>query len=58
MDEESLMTRYDDETLCVIWGHALSNLFSVKNRVIQGGVQSPILFTICTDGFLQTTTGH
>ena len=44
---------YTNQTLCVRWGHALSNLFSVKNGVKQGGVLSPILFAIYTDGLLK-----
>ena len=48
-----LLHMYTNQTLCVRWGHALSNLFSVKNGVHQGGVLSPILFAICTDGLLK-----
>ena len=33
-----LLYMYANQTLCVRWGHALSNLFSVKNCVKQGGV--------------------
>ena len=52
-----LLHMYTNQTLCVRWGHALSNLFSVKNDVKQGGVLSPILFAIYTYGFSKTTTG-
>ena len=46
-----LLYMYTNQTLCVRWGHALSNLFiSVKNCVKQGGVLSPILFAKTTTG--------
>ena len=48
-----LLHMYTNQTLCVRWGHALSNLFSVKNGGKQGGVLSPILFAIYTDGLLK-----
>ena len=48
-----LLHMYTTQTLCVGWGHALSNLFSVKNGVKQGGVLSPILFAIYTDVLLK-----
>ena len=48
-----LLHMYTNQTLCVRWGHALSNLFSVKNGVKQGGVLSPILFAIYTDDLLK-----
>ena len=48
-----LLHMYTNQTLCVRWGHALSNLFSVKNGAKQGGVLSPILFAIYTDGLLK-----
>ena len=48
-----LLHMYTNQTLCVRWGDALSTLFSVKNGVKQGGVLSPILFAIYTDGLLK-----
>ena len=37
----------------VKWGSTLSKQFSVVNGVKQGGVLSPILFVVCTDGLLE-----
>ena len=39
-DVSPLVLRLLNQTLCVRWGHALSNLFSVKNGVKQGGAIS------------------
>ena len=35
------------------WGNTVSSEFTVSNRVKQGGVLSPILFAIYTDGLLK-----
>ena len=43
---------YESGIVCEM-GHALSNLFSVKNCVKQAGVLSPILFVIYTYGLLK-----
>ena len=37
----------------VRWDKSLSNSFSVSNGVRQGGVLSPILFSVHLDGLLQ-----
>ena len=47
-----LLHMYMKQTFCVRWYHALSNLFSVKICVKQGGVLSPIVFGIYTDGVI------
>ena len=39
--------------LSVKWGHAVSNCFTVRNRVKQGGILSPLLFAIYTDSLLK-----
>ena len=48
-----LLYMYTSQCLRVKWGHTLSDCFTVKNGVKQGGVLSPILFAIYTDGMLQ-----
>ncbi len=44
---------YINQTLQVKWKSKISDEFSVVNGVKQGGVLSPILFTIYVDGLLQ-----
>ena len=48
-----LLYMYTSQTLRVKWGHAVSNCFTVRNRVKQGGVLSPLLFAIYTDSLLK-----
>ena len=44
---------YTHQSLRVKWGSTLSKQFSVTNGVKQGGVLSPILFAVYTDGLLK-----
>ena len=44
---------YTSQTLRVKWGHTVSNYFTVRNGVKQGGVLSPLLFSIYTDSLLK-----
>ena len=44
---------YTHQLLRVKLGSTLSNQFSVMNDVKQGGVLSPILFAVYTDGLLE-----
>ena len=41
-----LLYMYTSQTLRVKWGHTVSNYFTVRNGVKQGGVLSPLLFAI------------
>ena len=43
---------YTNQTLRVKWGSVMSESFTVMNGVKQGGVLSPILFAVYTDGLL------
>ena len=43
---------YTNQNLRVRWGNTVSNCISVQNGVKQGGVLSPLLFAIYTDGLL------
>ena len=43
---------YSDQNVCVSWNGQFSNKFSVSNGVRQGGVLSPILFTVYVDDLL------
>ena len=47
-----LLRMYTNQELRVRWGSILSESFSVSNGVKQGGVISPILYTIYTEGLL------
>ncbi len=47
-----LLTWYRDHRMCVRWNNSLSQTFPVSNGVRQGGVLSPILFTIYVDDLL------
>ena len=44
---------HTNQTLRVKWGDTVSDMFNVMNGVKQGGVLSPILFAIYTDGLLR-----
>ena len=48
-----LLFMYTHQSLRVKWGSTLSKQFSVMNGVKQGGVLSPILFAVYTDGLLE-----
>ena len=48
-----LSSWYSSQLMRVRWHHSLSNSFSVSNGVRQGGVLSPILFSVYLDGLLQ-----
>ena len=48
----ALLSWYTDQKLCVSWNKKLSDKFSVSNGVRQGGVLSPILFTVYIDDLL------
>ena len=41
-----LLTWYKDQRMCVRWKNSLSESFPISNGVRQGGVLSPILFTM------------
>lgn len=48
-----LLYMYTNQSLRVKWGMSLSSCFTVKNGVKQGGVLSPTLFAVYTDGLLK-----
>ena len=47
-----LLLIYTNQTLRVKWGSVMSKSFTVRNGVKQGGVLSPVLFAVYTDGLL------
>lgn len=47
-----LLSWYKNQSMSVKWGESLSEPFSVSNGVRQGGVLSPILFTMYIDDLL------
>ena len=49
-----LLSWYKDQRVQVRWNHSLSSSFSVSNGVRQGGVLSPILFTLYVDDLLSS----
>ena len=48
-----LLYMYTSQTLRVKWVHTVSNCFTVRNGVKQGGVLSPLLFPIYTYSLLK-----
>ena len=44
---------YTRQSLRVKWGNTVSFEFTISNRVKQGGVLSPILFAIYTNGLMK-----
>ena len=48
-----LLHMYTNQKLQVRWNDVISNQFSVKNGVRQGGVMSPLLFGVYVDGLLE-----
>ena len=48
-----LLSWYKDQRMCVRWENSLSDCFSITNGVWQGGVLSPILFTLYMDDLLK-----
>ena len=48
-----LLHMYTHQKLQVRWNDVISNQFSVKNGVRQGGVISPLLFGVYMDGLLE-----
>ena len=47
-----LLFMYTNQTLRVKWGSVMPESFTVMNGVKQGGVLSPVLFAVYTDGLL------
>ncbi len=47
-----LLYMYTHQTLQVKWSDHIGNVFSVSNGMKQGGILSPILFSIYLDGLL------
>jgi hypothetical protein len=48
-----LATWYSGSCACVKWGSSLSQFFNITSGVRQGGVLSPILFSIYVDSIIQ-----
>lgn len=49
----TLLSWYSDQSVMVLWDKTISTDFSISNGVRQGGVLSPILFTVYIDELLQ-----
>ena len=48
-----LLYMHTSQTLRVKWGHTVSNCFTVRSGVKQGGVLTPLLFAIYNDSVLK-----
>ena len=48
-----IITMYISQKMQVRWGEIVSSQFSVSNGVKQGGVMSPVLFTVYLDNLLK-----
>ena len=48
----ALLTWYSEQEVSVLWNKSSSDKFSISNGVRQGGVLSPILFTVYMDDLL------
>ena len=49
-----IIAMYISQMMQVRWGEILSKQFPVRNGVKQGGVSSPVLFTVYLDNLLKT----
>ncbi len=49
-----LLNMYTKQKLQVRWGNTMSQQFTVRNGVMQGGVLSPILFAVYIDGLFSS----
>ena len=50
-----LMCTYQRQSVMVNWNGECSSTFSVGNGVKQGGILSPVLFTVYLDGLIEST---
>ena len=50
---DSLVPSIISQKMHVRWGEIISSQFSVSNGVNQGGVMSPVLFTVYLDNLLK-----
>ena len=48
-----LLQLYTCQTICIRWGNSMSSSVNISNGVKQGGVMSPILFTVYIDVLLE-----
>ena len=53
-----LLSWYTHQELKVRWSSSFSKPFHISNRVLQGGVLSPILFTLYIDDLLKSLEEH
>jgi len=47
-----ILSLYTGHVACVLWNGVYSGQFPVKNGVKQGGILSPVLLCVYTDGLL------